>query len=148
MDNLHGAPATIGDPNDGIRLMQAYLSNDSKATPIVPSNKRFAENTVPAGDPAAGNPMLYRVSKGPEGTSGHLHRLQRQQAVTPTIPLSRDGLCCFAIVGPENVTQGIGWVLGAFFWDRRVMGSYCLVGPVDYRHSRPIFPFMFGYTTR
>ena len=66
MDNLHGAPGTVGDPDDGIRLMQAYLSTDSKATPIVPSNKRFAENAVPSG-PAAGNPMLYRVSKGHKG---------------------------------------------------------------------------------
>lgn len=72
MDNMHGAPGTVGDPQDGIRLMQAYLSTDTKATPIVPSNKRFAENTVPATfegtpNPGAGNPMLYRVSKGHEG---------------------------------------------------------------------------------
>jgi len=63
MDNLHGAPGTIGDPQDGIRLMQAYLTTDPKATPIVPSNKRFAENVASIG-PGAGNPMLYRVSKG------------------------------------------------------------------------------------
>ena len=63
MDNKHGDPNTIGDPQDGIRLMQAYLTTDTKATPIVPSNKRFAENVVPTGA-AAGNPMLYRVSKG------------------------------------------------------------------------------------
>jgi hypothetical protein len=72
MDNMHGDPNTIGAPVDGIRLMQAYLSNDTKATPIVPGNKRFAENTVPASfdgmpNPGAGNPMLYRVSKGHEG---------------------------------------------------------------------------------
>ena len=68
MDNMHGDPNTIGDPVDGIRLMQAYLTNDPKATPIVPTNKRFAENTTTASDPAgAGNPMLYRVSKGHEG---------------------------------------------------------------------------------
>jgi hypothetical protein len=66
-DNLHGTPNTIGDPEDGIRLMRAYLTNDPKATPIVPTNKRFAENTIPGGDPGAGNPMLYRVSKGHEG---------------------------------------------------------------------------------
>jgi hypothetical protein len=66
MDNMHGDPGTIGDPDDGIRLMQAYLSTDSKATPIVPSNHRFAENMIETG-PAAGNPMLYRVSKGHEG---------------------------------------------------------------------------------
>ena len=67
MDNLHGTPDTLGDPNDGIRLMQAFLSSDEKATPIVPTNKRFAENTVAEGSAAAGNPMLYRVSKGHGG---------------------------------------------------------------------------------
>ena len=72
MDNMHGDEATIGDPQDGIRLMQAYLTTDDKATPIVPNNKRFAENTVPdtfdgMPNPGAGNPMLYRVSKGHEG---------------------------------------------------------------------------------
>ena len=61
MDSMYGAPDTIGDPEDGIRLMQAYLKGDSKATPIVPTNKRFAENVVESG-PATGNPMLYRVS--------------------------------------------------------------------------------------
>ena len=65
-DNLYGAAGTIGSPTDGIRLMQAYLTTDSKATPIVPGNKRFAENTVKTGD-AAGNPKLYRVSTGHEG---------------------------------------------------------------------------------
>ena len=68
MDNMHGDADTIGDPQDGIRLMQAYLTTDTKATPIVPTNKRFAENTTAASDPAgAGNPMLYRVSKGHGG---------------------------------------------------------------------------------
>gem|GEM_PF-668622 len=72
MDNMHGTPGTLGQPRDGIRLMQAYLTTDAKATPIVPTNKRFAENTVPASfngmpNPGAGNPMLYRVSKGHKG---------------------------------------------------------------------------------
>jgi hypothetical protein len=67
MDNMHGSPNTLGDPEDGIRLMQAFRTNDDKATPIVPTNKRFAENTVEGGSPAAGNPMLYRVSKGHGG---------------------------------------------------------------------------------
>jgi hypothetical protein len=65
-NNMHGDSGTIGAP-DGIRLMQAYKTGDTKATPIVPSNKRFAENTVPGGDPGAGNPMLYRVSTGHGG---------------------------------------------------------------------------------
>lgn len=61
--NLHAAADTLGSPNDDIRLMQAFRIGDPKATPIVPTNKRFAENTVPAN----GNPMLYRVSKGHGG---------------------------------------------------------------------------------
>lgn len=57
---------------DGIRLRQAYRSGDSKATPIVPTNKRFAEPAVPASyngfqNPGAGNPKLYRVSTGHGG---------------------------------------------------------------------------------
>jgi hypothetical protein len=61
--------------SDNIRLFQAYRSDDPKATPIVPTNKRFAENVIDANnptvtgsnDPRIGNPMLYRVSKGHEG---------------------------------------------------------------------------------
>ncbi len=63
MDNMFGVAGTIGSPDDGIRLMQTWLIGDAKATPIVPSNKRFAEDTVAA----TGNPMLYRVSTGHEG---------------------------------------------------------------------------------
>ena len=66
MDNMHGEANTIGDPQDGIRLIQAWRTDDPKATPIVPTNKRFAEDTVKNG-PAKGNPMLYRVSTGHEG---------------------------------------------------------------------------------
>ncbi len=66
LDNKHGDTGTIGSPTDSIRLMQAYLTTDSKATPIVPDNKRFAENVVENGV-AAGNPKLYRVSTGHEG---------------------------------------------------------------------------------
>jgi hypothetical protein len=70
----------FGNP-DGLRLRRAYRSGDPKATPIVPSNKRFAEDPVPASfngfaNPGAGNPKLYRVSTGgvdlPGGAqSGH-----------------------------------------------------------------------------
>ncbi len=72
MDNMVGTAGTVVnnvDANanvDGIRLFQAFRSGDPKATPIVPGNKRFAENVVETGD-AAGNPMLYRVSTGHEG---------------------------------------------------------------------------------
>ncbi len=68
---------------DGIRLRQAFLTGDAKATPIVPSNNRFAENIVPADfngvpNPGAGNPQLYRVSTGHggvmcEGCHGDTH---------------------------------------------------------------------------
>jgi hypothetical protein len=62
---------------DGIRLIRAYLDTDVNAKPIVPANKRFAENTVPAtfpeddpdgfANPGAGNQKLYRVSTGHGG---------------------------------------------------------------------------------
>ena len=73
MDNMYADADTLGThPDDGIRLMQAFTIGDTKATPIVPTNKRFAENVVtaddmPGHDDAIGNPMLYRVSKGHEG---------------------------------------------------------------------------------
>jgi len=61
---------------DGIRLRRAFYSDDPKATPIVPINKRFSEPLVPAvfqqpgadfPNPGAGNPRLYRVSTGHGG---------------------------------------------------------------------------------
>jgi hypothetical protein len=81
MDNLAGGAGTVvnrfdADGNsDNIRLFRAYLNDDPKATPIVPTNKRFAENIIEADNPAVtgpddpriGNPMLYRVSTGHEG---------------------------------------------------------------------------------
>jgi len=68
LDNLVSDGNTI-PAGDGIRLLQAYRTDDPKATPIVPTNKRFAEDVVEAedlpGNPAAiGNPKLYRVSNG------------------------------------------------------------------------------------
>lgn len=90
LDNMAGHADVVvnpgnsaGDP-DGIRLLRAYRTNDPKATPIVPTNKRFAEDIItaenpaviaaaletgsdPADDPRVGNPMLYRVSTGHEG---------------------------------------------------------------------------------
>ncbi|MGD8932622.1 MAG: hypothetical protein PVI52_08625 [Chromatiales bacterium] len=81
MDNMAGDTDTVVNPfdadgnPDNIRLFRAYLNNDPKATPIVPTNKRFAENVIEADNPAVtgsddpriGNPMLYRVSTGHEG---------------------------------------------------------------------------------
>ncbi|MGE5154572.1 MAG: fibronectin type III domain-containing protein [Bdellovibrio bacteriovorus] len=57
---------------DNIRLVQAWRTGDPKATPIVPTNKRFAEPVIPASfngfpNPGAGNPKLYRVSSGHQG---------------------------------------------------------------------------------
>ncbi len=64
---------------DNIRLRQAWRVGDAMAKPIVPSNKRFAENAIPASfngapNPGAGtsstgaaNPKLYRVSTGHGG---------------------------------------------------------------------------------
>ncbi|HHJ36056.1 MAG TPA: cytochrome C [Gammaproteobacteria bacterium] len=63
MDNMHNLAGTIGQPDDGIRLMQAWIKSDPKATPIVPTNKRFAEPVIAA----TGNPQLYRISTGHEG---------------------------------------------------------------------------------
>jgi hypothetical protein len=71
-----------GGNTDGIRLRRAYLTGDTKATPIVPSNKRFAEVVVdPSATGAPGtNPKLYRVSNGHggvmcEGCHGSTHAI-------------------------------------------------------------------------
>jgi hypothetical protein len=74
-NNLAGTAGTLVNPadtlgnGDGIRLLAAYRQGDAKATPIVPSNKAFAEDVVTADDnpAAAGNPKLYRVSNGHGG---------------------------------------------------------------------------------
>jgi hypothetical protein len=63
-----GSNLGLTDPNvvkssDGIRLLQAWRTNDAtNATPITATNKRFAEETA-----TNGNPVLYRVSKGHSG---------------------------------------------------------------------------------
>jgi hypothetical protein len=72
-DNLADDPDVLVNPADtlgnvdGIRLLATFRANDSKATPIVPTNKAFAENVVAEGGAADGNPMLYRVSTGHGG---------------------------------------------------------------------------------
>jgi hypothetical protein len=73
--NIAGAVRNVRDSFnnvDNIRLRQAFRTGDAKATPIVPTNKRFAEPAVSAtfngfANPGAGNPQLYRVSTGHGG---------------------------------------------------------------------------------
>ena len=88
-DNLAGDQDVLVSPTDtlgntdNIRLLSAYRQNDPKATPIVPTNKAFAENVVTVDDNpgdagAVGNPKLYRVSTGHgglmcEGCHGSTH---------------------------------------------------------------------------
>jgi hypothetical protein len=55
----------IYNSTDNIRLLQAYRSTDVNKKPIVPTNKRFAEDVT-----ATGNPKLYRVSVGGIAVSG------------------------------------------------------------------------------
>jgi hypothetical protein len=63
MSNL-GTSANVIRATDGIRLLQAWRTNDTNATPITATNKRFAEETA-----ANGNAVLYRLSKGHSGIS-------------------------------------------------------------------------------
>jgi len=73
LSNLAGTGGTITNVTDttgvpdGIRLVQAYLTGDSKATPILPTNKRFAETPTGTGPAATGNPRLFRLSNGHKG---------------------------------------------------------------------------------
>jgi hypothetical protein len=84
-DNLAGGQNVITNVadsmgnDDDIRLRQAWRIGDPVAKPIVPTNTRFAENSIPASfngtpNPGAGtsstgaaNPKLYRVSTGHGG---------------------------------------------------------------------------------
>jgi hypothetical protein len=71
----NGVVVNIKDSNgvvDGIRLRQAFVTGDAKATPILPASALFAEPEIPAvfngfPNPGAGNPKLYRVSTGHGG---------------------------------------------------------------------------------
>jgi hypothetical protein len=57
---------------DGIRLRQAFLTTDTvNKKPIVPTNKRFAENVITPGATTApgANPKLYRVSVDNHGAA-------------------------------------------------------------------------------
>jgi hypothetical protein len=69
LDNLTTDPNVIPS-TDGIRLLQAYRTNDADATPIVATNKRFAENDANStAVPPTVVPVLYRLSKGHGGVS-------------------------------------------------------------------------------
>ena len=68
VDHLTGTNVVTAD--DGIRLKQAYRNGDNAASPILATNKRFAENTD----------TLYRFSKGHggiacEGCHGSTHAI-------------------------------------------------------------------------
>lgn len=66
--NLAGTTGTIRNLRDTygnvdrIRLMRAFRTGDAKATPIVPTNKRFAENTVQTAFNGFANPNAPRRS--------------------------------------------------------------------------------------
>jgi hypothetical protein len=106
-----GATTNLRDKNnyvDNIRLLRAFTSAGNcttlpcpKVTPIVPTNKRFAEVTVSSADNpnAVGNPKLYRVS-----VSGH-------GAATPGGEAAGAGIFCEACHGathaewPNNIAN-------------------------------------------
>jgi hypothetical protein len=65
--NLRDADGNV----DNIRLIQAFRSTDTNKKPIVPTNKRFAENVITPGATTApgANPKLYRVSVDNHGAA-------------------------------------------------------------------------------
>jgi hypothetical protein len=65
VSNLSHSPGVI-PAADHIRLLRAYLGTDAKATPILPTNTRFAEPRVASGPPK-GNPQLFRLSVDAHG---------------------------------------------------------------------------------
>lgn len=88
---------------DNIRLLQAWRIGDPRATPIVPANKRFAENVVSSAEnaAAAGNPKLYRVSTGHGGLScqschGSTHA---EWSSSPGNPNANDNLAAMQLQG-------------------------------------------------
>jgi hypothetical protein len=90
---------------DGIRLIRAYRSTDANAKPIVPTNKRFAENTVPVSfngfaNPGAGNPKLYRVSTGHGGVMCEgCHGATHAEWDTDGSPLKNDNVTAMQLQG-------------------------------------------------
>jgi cytochrome c2 len=103
-DAVSNLPATgVYKAPDNIRLLQAWRIGDTRAAPIVPTNKRFAENVVSAAEnpAAAGNPKLYRVSTGHGGLScqschGSTHA---EWSSSPTNPNANDNLAAVQLQG-------------------------------------------------
>jgi hypothetical protein len=100
VNNLRGTAGAIPSP-DGIRLLQAYVSTDTAATPLVAQNRRFAENQT-----VDGKQVLYRLSKGHggvfcEGCHGSTHA---EWFVTPgpggTLP--NDNVAALQIQGQQG----------------------------------------------
>ena len=97
---------------DSIRLLQAWRIGDAKATPIVPTNKRFAEATVASTEnaAAAGNPKLFRVSTGHgglfcEACHGSTHA---EWSPSPTNPNSNDNQTPVQLQGHTGVVTECG----------------------------------------
>ena len=98
---------------DGIRLIRAYLDGDAATTakPIVPANKRFAENTVPAdfngfANPGAGNPKLYRVSTGHGGVMCEgCHGATHAEWDTDGSPLTNDNVTAGQLQGHSGTVS-------------------------------------------
>lgn len=103
-DAVSNLPATgVYKAPDNIRLLQAWRIGDTRAAPIVPTNKRFAENVVSAAEnpAAAGNPKLYRVSTGHGGLScqschGSTHA---EWSSSPANPNANDNLTAVQLQG-------------------------------------------------
>ena len=103
-DAFSNIPSTgVYKASDNIRLLQAWRIGDPKAAPIVPANKRFAENVVTTAEnaAAAGNPKLYRVSTGHGGMScqschGSTHA---EWSSSPVNPNANDNLAATQLQG-------------------------------------------------
>ena len=72
LDNLGLTDSNVIQAADGVRLLQAYRTNDLNARPIVATNRRFAESVID------GKQVLFRLSKGHggvycEGCHGSTH---------------------------------------------------------------------------
>jgi hypothetical protein len=96
---------------DNIRLLRAYRSTDPKATPIVPTNRRFAEPLVPASfngfaNPGVDNPKLYRVSTGHGGVMCEgCHGATHAEWDSDSSPLKNDDVTANQIQGHSGTVM-------------------------------------------